>query len=176
MSRITIYRDDDSKTLKAITDCHESNIEYLWRISDDAKKWVKLNHVTDVIPYHGDKFYFVEAICGKERLMGGSNFSLIQPIEYSRRATASKNDTNVSNRTTTKKKKKIMPVRVEWDFKRLPKSEHKRAIDAFNSTDYYLLREIHNTYQLSENEYCCSWKDAVLNWWKKGIENGEVSL
>ncbi len=58
-----------------------------------------------------------------------------------------------------------------WDFSRLPKSEHKTAIEAYNSRQWGVLVELHETYRLSENQYCCQSDAPVREWFRWAIEN-----
>lgn len=60
-----------------------------------------------------------------------------------------------------------------WDFKRLPKPEHARAIKAVESLDYELLRQLHDTYKLSPYTYCCD-KQSLLVWFRYAIESRQI--
>lgn len=174
MSRITLYKEPDSGHIRVVTDCEESLSEIIWRISQDAKSWNKLEFDQESIPFHGNIYYFVEARCAKQKVMGGGNYSLIQPFSYSQQPIDSNQDTS-GNQTIRKSKKNAMPKRVEWDFSLLPKSEYPKVLVAFEETDYYTLREIHHQYQLSENLYCCGeWRESVYQWYKKAIDDGTI--
>jgi len=62
-----------------------------------------------------------------------------------------------------------------WDWSKLPKHEHQRVIDRYNSRDAKTLMIIHNQYELSDELYCCTKQnEMVLNWFKYGIENGYI--
>jgi hypothetical protein len=59
----------------------------------------------------------------------------------------------------------------DWDFSKLPEHEYERAIDAYNEGKIIVLITLHNDYKLSKNNYCCSPDEAMLIWFKYGIEN-----
>lgn len=64
----------------------------------------------------------------------------------------------------------------EWDFSRIPDSEHSRIIELFNDQEWEELNKIHNKYRVSRNLYCCaSLKSSMYNWFKYGIESGAIS-
>jgi len=57
-----------------------------------------------------------------------------------------------------------------WKFSNLPESAYKEAVKAYKASDIDALVSLHNKYNLSKNNYCCSVDEAMLNWWKHGIE------
>lgn len=60
----------------------------------------------------------------------------------------------------------------EWDFGKLPESEHDKVIDLWNNGDAGKLMVIHNKYELSPELYCCSVQNQmVLDWFKYGIKH-----
>jgi hypothetical protein len=62
-----------------------------------------------------------------------------------------------------------------WDFSKLPKEKHSEVIELFEKRDMGKLMVIHNTYKLSDFFYCCGTDgNSVLNWFKFGIEHGEI--
>lgn len=62
----------------------------------------------------------------------------------------------------------------EWDFTRLPESEHQAVIDAFNTGDVRKLMLIHDEYQLSPYSYCCD-HNGLLAWFGEAIKNGTIN-
>jgi hypothetical protein len=66
-------------------------------------------------------------------------------------------------------------VNYDWDFSKLPESEHQNVIDLFKSYQWAALLKIHNKHKLSTNRYCCSnVKDAMFKWFKYGIDTGQI--
>lgn len=66
-------------------------------------------------------------------------------------------------------------MRVEWDFSRLPESEHARVIELMEAGKWWALVEIHNKYALSDSNYCCSnTLKGLKNWYKHGVETGQI--
>jgi hypothetical protein len=64
----------------------------------------------------------------------------------------------------------------DWDFSKLPESEHSRVIELFDEGEWEELNKVHNEYGLSKNLYCCaSLKKAMYNWFYYGIESGQIS-
>jgi len=64
----------------------------------------------------------------------------------------------------------------EWNFEKLPKERHNEVIALVKQGSGGKLMVIHNQYQLSDELYCCSVQDyMVLNWFKHGIETGQIT-
>lgn len=60
----------------------------------------------------------------------------------------------------------------EWDFTKLPIDKWSEAIEAIEAGKIYILAKLHNDYNLSKNDYCCSAKqEGLKNWWRHGIKN-----
>jgi len=57
----------------------------------------------------------------------------------------------------------------EWDFSKLPESEHQAVIDAVGKKDFRTLISIHDRYGLSRFSYCCN-AEGLLSWYQYGIE------
>ena len=57
-----------------------------------------------------------------------------------------------------------------WDFSKLPKDQHKTAIEHFKAQRWSKLMQIYNTYQLSPAQFCCDEK-PVIRWFQWAIEN-----
>lgn len=66
-------------------------------------------------------------------------------------------------------------MRLEWDFSRLPDSEHDRVVELYRAGKWWEIIAIHDQYELSDNNYCCSnTLSGVKNWVKHGIETGQI--
>ncbi len=52
-----------------------------------------------------------------------------------------------------------------WDFSKLPREEHARAIAALDCLDHQALLQIHNDYKLSPHRYCCDTL-GVVAWFR----------
>lgn len=62
-----------------------------------------------------------------------------------------------------------------WNFDKLPKERHEEVISLVKQGAGGKLMLIHNQYLLSEELYCCPVQDnMVLNWFKYGIETGQI--
>jgi hypothetical protein len=62
----------------------------------------------------------------------------------------------------------------EWDFTRLPKTEHAAVIQALNVSDVRALLTIHDKYQLSPHQYCCD-QDGLKTWFLWAVQNGIIN-
>lgn len=62
-----------------------------------------------------------------------------------------------------------------YDFSRLPKSEHAKAIAACNEFNIMPLLILHNKYKLSIYEYKCCGLDGLVAHFKIAIENGQIT-
>lgn len=66
-------------------------------------------------------------------------------------------------------------MRLEWDFSRLPADEHRRLIELYEDRKWWEIIAIHDRYELSENNYCCSnTLSGVKNWIEHGIKTGQI--
>lgn len=61
-----------------------------------------------------------------------------------------------------------------WDFTKLPKNQHQRAIDLFAAKRWGDLIAMHDRYELSTETYCCGGHRAVERWFRHGIETGQI--
>ena len=65
----------------------------------------------------------------------------------------------------------------DWDFSRLPESEHGSALSALESGDVETLRRLHDTYKLSPYTYCCSGQEDVQglrSWFAWAADSGII--
>jgi len=69
---------------------------------------------------------------------------------------------------------KILIPMPEWDFSKLPESEHARVIELFICGQWRELANIHDQYGLSPYSYCCE-LDGLKNWYRFGIEQGKIT-
>ena len=63
---------------------------------------------------------------------------------------------------------------IAWDFGRLPVSEHRAVLDALQNGDVRALIAIHDKYELSPYNYCCS-HAGLLAWFEHGIKTGAIN-
>ena len=68
---------------------------------------------------------------------------------------------------------KILIPMEQWDFSKLPASEHRRVIDLYNAGQWRELANIHDDYHLSNYSYCCDLSGLKL-WFRFGIESGKI--
>lgn len=68
---------------------------------------------------------------------------------------------------------KILIPMPEWDFSKLPESEHARIIELYNSGGWRELANIHDQYGLSSYSYCCELSGMKV-WYRFGIEQGKI--
>jgi hypothetical protein len=62
-----------------------------------------------------------------------------------------------------------------WDFSKLPDSEHQAVIDLLQQGKLWDLVKIHNKYSLSINVYCCSnTLPGIKTWFEYGINTGQI--
>lgn len=59
-------------------------------------------------------------------------------------------------------------------YERIPKAEHAAIIGYVATHNYKKLLEIHNKYKLTDWNYDCCGLDGLLDWYKHGIENGQI--
>jgi len=60
-----------------------------------------------------------------------------------------------------------------WDFSRLPESEHSNVIALVEARKWGELMAIHNKYALSPYRYCCD-ETPIRRWFEWGIEQGLI--
>lgn len=66
-------------------------------------------------------------------------------------------------------------MRVEWDFDRLPPHEHDHVIELYQAGKWWDIIILHDAYELSDNNYCCSnTLQGVKKWIEHGIETGRI--
>lgn len=66
-------------------------------------------------------------------------------------------------------------MRIEWDFSRLPDKEHANVLDLLARGRWWELVAIHDKYQLSDNNYCCSnTLSGIKQWFTYGVETGQI--
>lgn len=162
-AKIYLEREGDKITVKS-NDCpHFERV--IWQVND-GHNWIILKTKERSIDYLGEIAYFVEALCGDELMQTAENYSIIKK-QYGTQSTKSFKDkiTDLAS-----------PVRTqhEWHFEKLPESKYSEAITAYNDSDYKKLKQLHDTYQLSTNEYCCGYAQIMLNYFKKAIEDGSI--
>lgn len=68
---------------------------------------------------------------------------------------------------------KIQIPMYEWDFSKLPQSEHQRVIEAYATNQVGVLMAIHNDHKLSPEHYCCDGK-PVMRWFRWAIKEGII--
>lgn len=61
----------------------------------------------------------------------------------------------------------------EWDFTKLPQTEHAAVLEAYATNDARKLLEIHDKYELSPHKYCCI--DGLMAWFAWAIKNGIIN-
>lgn len=61
----------------------------------------------------------------------------------------------------------------EWDFDKLPESEHKRVIELIEREAWRELITIHDQYNLSPYTYCCD-IEGLKKWWRYGVDTGKI--
>lgn len=53
---------------------------------------------------------------------------------------------------------------MDWDFTRLPETEHQTVKRLYREKAWEALRDIHNHYKLSNYKYCCGgWEIGISN-------------
>lgn len=62
-----------------------------------------------------------------------------------------------------------------FDFSKLPKEEHDVAIRLVSENDLRGLFYLHNKYKLSEYDYSCCGLHSLLDWFRHGIEHGQIT-
>jgi len=62
----------------------------------------------------------------------------------------------------------------DWDFSKLPKSEHAEVLRLYNERAFAKLVLMHDKYKLSMNAYCCK-TEGFMAWWAYAINNGIIS-
>lgn len=66
-------------------------------------------------------------------------------------------------------------MRVEWDFDRLPEHEHAHVLELYQTGKWWEIIVLHDRYELSENNYCCSnTLQGVKKWIEHGIKTGKI--
>lgn len=70
---------------------------------------------------------------------------------------------------------KILIPMPEWDFTKLPESEHARVIDLYNRGRWGELANIHDQYNISPYSYCCDLSGLKV-WYKFGIQQGKIKI
>lgn len=66
---------------------------------------------------------------------------------------------------------------IMWDFTKLDAQGAKKAKEAYDNTDYKALMDIHNEYQLSNENYTCQCQSRqVYDWWKHGFDNDLIVI
>lgn len=131
-----------------------------WQINENSRDWILLRTKEKSIDYLGPISYYVEAFCGDELMMAAEDFRMIKmPIPERKLGLLGA---------------PVTQVNYEWDFSKLPESEYNKAMEAYESDHADILLELHNTYKISLNNYCCGWKPIVLNNFKNAIERGEI--
>lgn len=78
-----------------------------------------------------------------------------------------------SERVRTKISKKEMVELPDWDFSKLPETEHARVIELINMEAWAKLLIIHDQYKLSPYSYCCD-LEGFKKWWRHGIETHKI--
>ena len=63
-------------------------------------------------------------------------------------------------------------ARYEWNFAKLPQSEHAKVLELVAKKDILALVEIHDKYSLSTNSYCCGSDvpESIMNWYSYAVE------
>lgn len=61
----------------------------------------------------------------------------------------------------------------DWDFSKLPESEHQRVIELIQANEWRELIDIHNHYQLSSVTYCCD-ESGIKAWFFYGLQTGKI--
>ena len=68
-----------------------------------------------------------------------------------------------------------MSINLEWDFSRLPISEHNLVLRLFREGQFSELIKLHNKYKLSKYEYCCEGQyEAIKKWIRYGISTNQI--
>lgn len=61
----------------------------------------------------------------------------------------------------------------DWDFSKLPESEHQRVVQLIQNNEWRELIDIHNHYQLSSVNYCCD-ESGIKAWYFHGLQTGKI--
>lgn len=145
--------------------CEDAITDIKWRVSDKGKIWTTLKETKPVITYYGNKYYFVEFNCGRHQIIAGGNFTLMLPDYYAK---------TPANMQSKEPIIVTVPSQADWDFKKLPKSEFNTVIEYLDKSDARALRELHNKYNLSANEYCCGWENPITTWFRQAVDSGTI--
>lgn len=63
----------------------------------------------------------------------------------------------------------------DWDFSKIPENDVDKVIELYQNEDWGELMFLHNKYNLSNYEYCCTgYYGAIEKWFKHGIESGAI--
>ena len=63
---------------------------------------------------------------------------------------------------------------MQWDFTKLPESEHEAVLSAYAVNDWETLLDIHNRYKLKGELICCNPQPQLANWFGYAIEQGII--
>ena len=132
-----------------------------WQINENGRDWILLRTKEKSIDYLGPISYYVEAFCDNHLMMTAEDYRQVKlPIPERK--------LDLLGMT-------VKAINYEWDFTKLPEAEYNKAIQAYEDDEPEVLLDLHNTYKLSANSYCCGWQKIVKDNFKDAIESGKIT-
>jgi molybdenum cofactor biosynthesis enzyme len=62
----------------------------------------------------------------------------------------------------------------DWDFSKLPPEEHARVCDLIERNEWRELVDVHDTYKLSRNVFCCA-IGLLKNEFLQAVKTGKIN-